>query len=46
MFRNGDLIGTTTATQASDIALSAGTQYVYAVSAVDLAGNVSPKSAF
>ena len=46
VFRNGNLIGTTTATQASDIALSAGTQYVYAVSAVDLAGNVSPKSAF
>ncbi|HEY2381430.1 MAG TPA: fibronectin type III domain-containing protein [Terriglobia bacterium] len=41
VYRNGTLIGSPTATLLTDTGLSAATTYNYAVSAVDVAGNVS-----
>jgi chitodextrinase len=44
VFRNGALIGTTTATSYTDTNLAASTTYSYAVAAYDAAGNVSAQS--
>jgi hypothetical protein len=44
VFRNGSQIHLATATSASDISLMPSTQYCYAVSAIDSAGNESEKS--
>lgn len=44
VYRDGSLVGTTGMTMLTDAGLSAGTDYSYAVSAVDAAGNESARS--
>jgi chitodextrinase len=45
IYRNGQLVGTTSGLTYVDTGLSASTSYTYSIVAVDAAGNVSPASA-